>query len=88
MRSYRAVEWNALLRGAGLTVMDEAVLSKGRPWNDWTTRTGMTAGARAALEAFVKSAPAAHRDAFAFRIDGDRIESFTDRIILLRAEKD
>ena len=68
--------------------MDEAVLGKGRPWNDWTTRTGMTADARAALEAFVKAAPASHRDAFAFQIDGDRIESFTDRMILLRAEKD
>jgi ubiquinone/menaquinone biosynthesis C-methylase UbiE len=88
VRAYRAVEWKALLRGAGLTVMDEVVLGKDRPWVDWTTRTGMTADARAALEAFVKGAPASHRDAFAFRIDGDRIESFTDRMILLRAEKD
>jgi SAM-dependent methyltransferase len=88
VRAYRAIEWNALLRGAGLTVMEEAVVSKGRPWEEWTGRTRMTPEARADLDAFVKAAPAAHRDAFDFRIDGDRIESFTDRMILLRAEKD
>lgn len=88
VRAYRAVEWKALLRGAGLTVMDEAVLAKDRPWDDWTGRTRMTAEARAALEAFVKAAPAAHRDAFDFRLDGDRVVSFTDRMLLLRAEKD
>jgi ubiquinone/menaquinone biosynthesis C-methylase UbiE len=88
VRAYRAIEWKALLRGAGLTVMDEAVVSKGRPWDDWTGRTQMTPEARAALEAFVKAAPAAHRETFDFRFDGDRIESFTDRMILLRAERD
>jgi SAM-dependent methyltransferase len=88
VRAYRAVEWNALLKGAGLTVMDEAVVSKTRPWDEWTTRTRMSPDARAALEAFVHAAPAAHRKAFDFRVDGDRIESFTDRMILLRAEKD
>jgi SAM-dependent methyltransferase len=88
VRAYRAVEWNAVLKGAGLTVMDEAMVSTARPWDEWTTRTRMSAEARAALEAFVKAAPTAHRDAFDFRVDGDRIESFTDRMILLRAEKD
>src|SRR5207244_1930584 len=85
VRAYRAAEWNALLRGAGLTVMDEAIVRKARPWEEWTTRTRMPADARAALDAFVKTAPLAHREAFDFRIDGDRIESFTDRMILLRA---
>ena len=88
VRAYRAAEWKALLKGAGLTVMDDIVVRKGRPWEDWTTRTGMTAPAKAALETFVKAAPAAHREAFDFRFDGDRIESFTDRMILLRADKD
>ena len=48
----------------------------------------MTPDARAALESFVHAAPHACREAFAFRIDGDRIESFTDRMILLRADRD
>jgi SAM-dependent methyltransferase len=88
VRAYRAVEWKALLRGAGLTVMDEAEVRKARPWDDWTSRTRMTPEARAALEAFVRAAPAACRDAFDFRLDGDRVESFSDRMILLRAERD
>jgi ubiquinone/menaquinone biosynthesis C-methylase UbiE len=88
VRAYRAAEWRALLKGAGLTVMDEAVVSKGRPWDEWTTRTRMTADARAALEAFVKAAPAAHREAFDFRFDGDRLVSFTDRMLLIRGERD
>ncbi len=88
VRAYRAAEWKAVLRGAGLTVIDEALVRKGRPWEEWTTRTRMSAEARAALDAFVKAAPAAHRDAFDFRLDGDRIESFTDRMILLRADRD
>ena len=88
VRAYRAVEWKALLRGAGLTVMDEAVVRKARPWDDWTARTRMTPDARAALEAFVLAAPAAHREAFDFQIEGDRIVSFTDRMILLRADRD
>ena len=88
VRAYRAAEWKALLKGAGLTVMDEALVSKGRPWDEWTTRTRMTAEGRAALEAFVRAAPPAHRDAFDFRVAGDRIESFTDRMILLRADRD
>jgi ubiquinone/menaquinone biosynthesis C-methylase UbiE len=88
VRSYRAAEWKAILKGAGLTVMDEAIVAKARPWDEWTTRTRMTPDARADLEAFVRAAAPAHRDAFAFRLEGDRIESFTDRMILLRADRD
>lgn len=88
VRAYRAAEWKALLKGAGLTVMDEAVVSKGRPWDDWTTRTRMTQAAKAELEAYVRAAPAACREAFDFRLDGARVESFTDRMLLLRADRD
>jgi len=88
VRAYRVVEWTALLRGAGLTVMDETVFSKERRWEEWTARTRMTPEARAALESLVRAAPSARREAFHFRIDGDRIEAFTDRMILLRADRD
>ena len=87
VRAYRTAEWKAMLRGAGLTVMDSAVLSKARAWEDWTHRMRMTDDARAALEAFVRGAPERCLAAFAFRI-GDRIESFADRLLLLRAERD
>jgi SAM-dependent methyltransferase len=87
IRAYRTAEWKAMLRGAGLTVMDSAVLSKERPWNDWIRRMRMTDDARGALEAFVRAAPERCRAAFAFQI-GDRVESFSDRLLLLRAERD
>lgn len=88
VRAYRAVEWKAFLRAAGLTVMDSAVVSKGRPWEEWTTRTRMTPAARRDLDAFVLAAPERCRAAFDFRVAGDRVESFTDRMLLLRADRD
>lgn len=88
VRAYRAAEWKALLRGAGLTVMDEARVAKVRPWAEWTGRMRMPDHARAALERFVREAPAACRAAFDFRLSDTGVESFTDRMLLLRAERD
>jgi SAM-dependent methyltransferase len=88
VRAYRAVEWNALLRGAGLTVMDEAVVQKVRPWAEWTGRTRMTPEARRDLDAFVRQAPERLRAAFDFKLRDDTVESFVDRHLLLRADKD
>lgn len=88
VRAFRQLEWKAFLRATGLTVMDEAVLPKVREWDEWTGRAGMSLDARAALEAFVRAAPTRCREAFAFRIEGDRVVSFTDRMLLLRADKD
>ena len=88
VRAYRAVEWRAFLRAAGLTLMDSTVVAKGRPWDEWTTRTRMTAEARRDLEAFVCGAPERCRAAFDFRLVDGRIESFTDRMLLLRADRD
>jgi hypothetical protein len=82
------VEWKAFLRAAGLTVMESTVVAKGRPWDEWTTRTRMTPDGRRDLEAFVRAAPAPCRAAFDFRIVDDRVESFTDRMLLLRADRD
>ncbi len=88
VRAYRAAEWGAFLRAAGLTVMDEAVVRKVRVWDDWTGRMRMSAAARGELEAFVRRAPERCRAAFDFKLSGDAIESFTDRMILLRADRD
>jgi ubiquinone/menaquinone biosynthesis C-methylase UbiE len=88
VRAYRAVEWKAFLRAAGLTVMDTAVHTKRRPWEEWTARTRMTPDARRDLDAFVRAAPEACRAAFEFRLAGERVESFTDRMLLLRADRD
>jgi SAM-dependent methyltransferase len=88
VRAFRQLEWTAFLRAAGLTVMDEAVLSGRRDWTDWTGRARMTAEARADLERFVLDAPARCREAFDFEVDGGRIVSFSDRLLLLRADRD
>jgi SAM-dependent methyltransferase len=88
VRAYRAGEWKAFLRAAGLTVMDETIVEKVRVWDDWTGRMRMTGAARRELEAFVRQAPERCRNAFGFKLSGDAIESFTDRMILLRADRD
>jgi SAM-dependent methyltransferase len=88
IRAYRAVEWKAFLRAAGLTVMDSTVVTKRRPWDEWTTRTRMTPDGRRDLEAFVLAAPEKCRAAFDFVLAGGRVESFTDRMLLLRADRD
>ena len=88
VRAFRQIEWTAFLRAAGLTVMDEAVMSGGRSWDDWTSRMRMTDEARADLERFVLAAPARCREAFDFVIERDRIVSFSDRMLLLRADRD
>ncbi len=88
VRSFRQIEWTAFLRAAGLTVMDEAIMPKTRTWDDWTRRSRMAPAEKAALEAFVLAAPPACREAFEFRIEGGRILSFADRMLLLRADRD
>jgi ubiquinone/menaquinone biosynthesis C-methylase UbiE len=87
VRAYRAAEWRAFLRGAGLTVMDEATTTKVRPWADWTGRMRMTAASRQALEDFVRAAPERCRTAFDFVLGDDGVQAFTDRMVLVRADK-
>lgn len=87
-RAYRQIEWTAFLRAAGLTVIEETMMSKPRPWEEWTSRMRMTRQARAALEEFVLAAPARCREAFDFVVDAGRIVSFRDRMLLLRADRD
>jgi hypothetical protein len=88
VRAYRAAEWKAFLRAAGLTPMDSALVAKVRPWPEWTARTRMTPEGRHALDAFVRAAPEGCRVAFDFELVGDQIVSFTDRMVLLRADRD
>lgn len=88
VRAYRQLEWIAFLRAAGLTVIDEAVMTRRRPWEEWTGRMRMAPPERAALEAFVLAAPARCREAFDFTIEAGRVVSFSDRMLLLRADRD
>ena len=88
VRSYRTVEWKAFLRAAGLTVMEDFVIWKAREWDEWTGRMRMSAEARRELETFVRRAPERCRAAFDFTLTRDTVASFTDRQILLRADRD
>ncbi len=88
VRAYRELEWRAFLRAAGLTVIDEAVTTKVRGWDEWTGRMRMSPETKADLERFILQAPGRYREAYDFRLDGDRILSFADRMLLLRADKD
>jgi SAM-dependent methyltransferase len=88
VRSAPRIEWLAFLRAAGLTVIDDAVLTKERVWDDWTGRMRMSPEARAELERFVREAPAECRAAFDFRLENGRVLAFTDRMLLVRADRD
>jgi len=81
-------EWEAFLKAAGMTVIDEGTLSKSRPWAEWTARMRMTPEAKADLERFVLEAPERCREAFSFTVEGGRIQTFSDRLILIRADRD
>lgn len=87
-RAFTQREWVAFLRAAGMTVMDEAILEKTRPWEEWTARTRMPATAKTELERFVLDAPARCREAFSFKIEKGRVVSFADRMLLVRADRD
>ena len=88
VRAFRQIEWTAFLRAAGLTVIDEAVVSKVRDWDDWTARAQMSSIAKRDLDRVVLAAPARCRDAFDFTVEAGRIRSFTTRLLLLRADRD
>jgi len=44
--------------------------------------------AKADLERFILTAPARCREAFEFTVDNGHIQTFSDRLILLRADRD
>jgi ubiquinone/menaquinone biosynthesis C-methylase UbiE len=88
VRALTRREWEAFLKAAGMTVIDEGTLSKSRPWEEWTARMRMTPEAKADLERFVLEAPPHCREAFSFTIEDGRIQTFSDRLILIRADRD
>ena len=64
------------------------MVAKEHPWAEWTGRMRMADDARRDLERYVRAAPERCRAAFDFRLTTDSVEGFTDRMILLRAERD
>jgi len=87
VRAYRGSEWTAYLAAAGLTVTDRATMRRVRVWDQWTGMMRMAPADKSRLERFVLDTAPAVRAPFDFKISGDRIESFSDGLILLRARK-
>jgi hypothetical protein len=88
VRAFRQIEWTAFLRAVGLTVIDEAVVTRLHDWEEWTRLGGLTLEACRDLDHFALAAPARFREALGLELDGDRIVSITERLLLLRADKD
>jgi SAM-dependent methyltransferase len=86
VRAFRPIEWAAFLRAVGLTVIDEATVELRRDWDEWTA--SMSRDARAELDQIVRAAPARCRDDLGVMFSGGRIESFADKLLVLRADKD
>jgi len=87
VRAYGAAEWSAFLAAAGLTVTDQSMRRRLRVWSEWTGMMRMDPADKRRLERFVLEAAPAWRAPFDFKLAGDTVESFSDRLILLRAEK-
>jgi hypothetical protein len=85
-RAFRPIEWVAFLRAVGLTVIDDTTVEMRRDWDDWTA--SMSPDARAELDRIVRGAPGHCREQLGITFAGERIQSFTDRLLALRADKD
>jgi ubiquinone/menaquinone biosynthesis C-methylase UbiE len=89
VRSHPLAAWRAMLADAGLAVDHEETFRRTHVWSDWTARSGMPEGDRAALEAFLRGAPERFRERYAVRLlEGGAIESWVDFKCLIRATKD
>jgi len=86
VRAYRTSEWNAFLRAAGLTVMEQTAVMAVRAWRDWAG--GLTPETKLDAERMMRAAPERVRSALDIRLDAVAIEAFTDRMLLVRAERD
>lgn len=88
VRAFRQIEWTAFLRAVGLTVIDEALVTRAWDWGEWVAQRDVTNEVRGELERVALAAPARLRDAIGLQIDGGRIVSLSEKILLLRADKD
>ena len=89
VRSLTASAWRGLLEGAGLAIEAELVHLKTHQFDDWVTRSRISAEERAALERYIRDATPATRAALAFVIaDDGRIIQHTDEKLLLKARKE
>ncbi len=87
VRAYRSDEWLKYLEAAGLKIIEEATITKERMFDEWTARVETPATVKADLERFILTAPARYRKAFSVKGEGNRLVAFSDRYLLVRAQK-
>jgi ubiquinone/menaquinone biosynthesis C-methylase UbiE len=85
VRSLRRDEWHAALRAAGLAVTREHLFLKRQEFRAWLRRASLDEAAAEAIEAEVRQAPPAIRDAL-FGFDGESVVALRDTKLILRAE--
>jgi len=78
VRSLPVSEWEALLGAAGFHVDHVESYRKRHDFDDWTARSRMSSGDKAALAALVLSAPESLREALQVEGDGKRLLGFSD----------
>jgi ubiquinone/menaquinone biosynthesis C-methylase UbiE len=87
VRSLTVEEWLALIADAALALTSAESFTKRHDFEDWTSRSRMTAEARANLERMMLDADDAIRNQFAAEVVADRLVGFTDTKTLFVAEK-
>ncbi|CAN5243170.1 class I SAM-dependent methyltransferase [soil metagenome] len=87
VRSYSLNEWRSFIEHAGLTVEQHEFVQREHEYETWTSRSRMTAEAKAGLDRFVLSQPDKVREFFGIRIESDHILSFTDHKVLITSTK-
>jgi len=86
VRSYQLERWREMLAAVDLAVDHVESFARTHVWDDWTTRSRMTADERTALETYFLSAPAAFQEKYAVTVGKDgRLESWADVKAIIRA---
>jgi SAM-dependent methyltransferase len=88
VRSHTLATWEKMLVDAELVLDHVETFRRTHDWDDWTARSRMAPADRAALEGFLRAAPAPFRERYAVRLQPDgTVESWTDYKCLIRASK-
>lgn len=87
VRSLTRGEWESLIADAGLTLTHVETYTKTHDFDDWTTRSRMSAGDRATLERMMLDAGEDIREMFQAQVVDGRLVGFTDAKSLFVARK-
>jgi ubiquinone/menaquinone biosynthesis C-methylase UbiE len=87
VRSLKKSEWSSMIVDAGLEIENAEDFPKRHVFEDWTTRSKMTADGRAELERWLLESPSAFQDLLRFEIEDGRLIAFSDQKTLFKCRK-